>query len=342
VKEISNALSIACSLCFDRKQVCSRKTGMDNRKCPIGGYRSQKLRLDFFGSRFKSLSSHKEDDFLVMKNWTLLLAVCLFEVGCSNVKINSKSPSNVLSQDNSYAANQASARKIVERLHSAMLQASYLDFNAACKLIDPVIRSIFSKDITSKLILGRHWDEISDTQKKEFSERLLDLFIASEARLALNSQSFSFKYGQDPRPGEVDLTYLMMSRGGQGDVRNITYELESHGASWILINVYVNSTSIVFRRLDQEWDVLDAIAFKQLLSGLDKIISDFSEPESLNKFFGFRKQFSNEETLRTRENKVSSDVKFRDESLERAKSDCGQLYKAGTKEFGGCVMKLLE
>jgi hypothetical protein len=33
---------------------------------------------------------------------------------------------------------------------------------------------------------------------------------------------------------------------------------------------------------------------------------------------------------------------LKDSKLESAKSDCSQLYKVGSKDYGSCVMKLLD
>lgn len=135
----------------------------------------------------------------------------------------------------------------VETFHRALLgvmkEAEALGLKGRCERLSPVVREAFDFPFIGKLALGRHWEALSEQDRKAF----LDLF----ARISIATYAGSFDgyhgerfetRGTEAQPKGRVLVKTVLVAGGEESV-SLDYLLQETGGAWRIVNVIAEGVS---------------------------------------------------------------------------------------------------
>lgn len=267
--------------------------------------------------------------------------LCLLLAGCSTSKVSSQAAQNLKSVStgttvtNAGSYFPAQAKTPIDRIHTVLMEAmksgEKLNFSDRYRLMEPVIKDVFDFDEISQIALGDYWKTLSIKDRSAFTSKLIELAIATYSSNFnhYEGEQFVFQGGQSTPNNKVLLTYTLETPGQQP----IKYDY------WVnmltkrpkIANIDVDGISDLALKNAQYTSVIQREGLQSLINKMTLKISEHGKKEP--------SMTSEAATIDDRRPTVKEGE---DLDKQRAKSDCAQLYKVGSKDYGNCVMQLLK
>jgi phospholipid transport system substrate-binding protein len=143
------------------------------------------------------------------------------------------------------AADQASPRAVVERLHATLLEvmraAGELGYAGRYQRLEPVLRQSYNFPFMVRIAVGRTWEQLSESDRA----RLLDLFTEmSIANYAANFSGYSGESfeitGERPGPRDAVVIESKLIRPSDKPV-GLDYVLKQSADGWRIIDVLLDA-----------------------------------------------------------------------------------------------------
>lgn len=156
------------------------------------------------------------------------------------------------------AAAQASdpARAPVQALSNALIAAmkggKALGYKGRVSLLQPVVAANFDLPLTTRLIIGPPWTQMSTTDQSAITAAFARFTVAQYARnfSSFGGQSFTVAEKVDARATDR-LVRTTLNQPGKAGVP-IAYRMRSTGGRWRIVDVYYNNavSQVATRRAD--------------------------------------------------------------------------------------------
>ena len=171
------------------------------------------------------------------------------------------------------------AIQVVEDLHATLLKvmknAEELGYHGRYQKLVPVITACYDFPFISKIVVGRHWRELTPEQKKQFVLTFTKLSIATYASRfdGYSGERFKTLSGEHLKGDHVLVkTVLVKANGEEVD---LDYVLHQNNTTWQIINVIAQGVSdLSLKRADYSY-YLKKKGFDALLEKLNEKISNY-------------------------------------------------------------------
>jgi phospholipid transport system substrate-binding protein len=171
------------------------------------------------------------------------------------------------------------ATQVVEELHAALLKvmknAEELGYHGRYQKLVPVITACYDFPFISRIIVGRHWRELTPEQKKQFVHTFTELSIATYASRfdGYSGEHFKTLSGKHLKGDHFLVkTVLVKTNGEEVD---LDYVLHQNNTTWQIINVIAQGVSdLSLKRADYSY-YLKKKGFDALLEKLNEKISNY-------------------------------------------------------------------
>ena len=203
------------------------------------------------------------DDELAIKEMKMNKRIFWVLVSCALFFISAYVNAAELSQPQQLISKTSSEIKAVLKKDKDALKANPTH---VYKLVDEILVPHVDLDRISSLILGKHWKEVSDENKKRFQNEFKNMLILTYATALneLDEWQMSFLHStKSTRENEV----MIRSKISQnGPPLNVDYRMRLNGDSWKVYDVTIEGISLVTNYRS---------SFKRLMqtSGIDGLIS---------------------------------------------------------------------
>lgn len=177
----------------------------------------------------------------------------------------------------------ADARGTVETLHAALLEAmkggAQLGFEGRRKQLAPVLNQVFDFKTISRLVSGRHWSGMSETQKNDFVEVFAQLSAATYADNfdEFGGERFETRASEQKKNAEVVRTVLLAT---DGDEVSLNYLLAKSGTEWRIVNVIAEGVSDISLKRTEYAAVIAQEGVDGLIAKLRAKVASYSSKSS--------------------------------------------------------------
>ena len=177
-------------------------------------------------------------------------------------------------------ADEPAAASVVDSFHetlTAVMQTSTEDgFDSRKKQLDPVINNHFDLSFISRVVIGRFWKSIDESERTEMIRTFTALTIATYASRFDGYSGETFKV-VETRPLKKERVLVRSElHKSDGDRVQLDYVLHRRNEGWQIINVIANGVSdLSIKRADYA-GVISEAGFTGLLARLNIQIEELS------------------------------------------------------------------
>ncbi len=179
------------------------------------------------------------------------------------------------------AAQEVSAKQVVDtfqnELIAVMKQGKELGFKGRYDKLSSAITN--SHDLTkiARVVVGKEWSKLSETQQQKLVEVFSQLSIAAYAYNFKDFSGESFKFGSEDettRGGAVIHTTLLIPN--EKEVK-FDYMLKKKGENWRIINIIANGVSDLALKRSEYTSILERDGFDSLISKINEKIDHYAK-----------------------------------------------------------------
>jgi phospholipid transport system substrate-binding protein len=173
------------------------------------------------------------------------------------------------------AESGSTVRALHDTLLDIMREAAKLGYQGRYDRLAPVLADAFDFEAISRLVVGRHWGELTAEQREQFVDAFTRMTIATYASRFTNYQDEQF----------ADVAHRAMKRGrvmvetelvrpSDENIR-LDYLLHQRDGKWRIINVIAKGVSdLALKRAEYE-SILDEHGFDGLLAKLNEQVARY-------------------------------------------------------------------
>ncbi|MEW6269301.1 MAG: ABC transporter substrate-binding protein [Thermodesulfobacteriota bacterium] len=179
------------------------------------------------------------------------------------------------------AAEQATARQVVEALHAGMIgvmrDPAASTFDARAARLGPVLESSFDLDFMARKSLGRAFDRLPEADQQRWIADFHRFMVANYAGRMRGYSGQRFEtLGDEPAARDTVLVRTRLIDPGAENM-DLAYRLRRTPSGWKVIDVYLKGTvsELSLRRSDFT-AILDRQGFPALLESVDAKIADLA------------------------------------------------------------------
>ena len=186
-----------------------------------------------------------------------------------------------VSSQTARTAQVAAPRQPVEKLNAALIDvmkdSKRLGYQGRYDKLAPVVGEVFQFETIAQTTLGRHWQQLTPSQRQAFIAKLTDLSIATYASQfkAYDGQTFRYESTEDTKPERALVRYAMVVPKGQPVA--FEYIVNRSGAKWQIANIVVDGISDLALKKAQYTSIMDREGFDSLLAKLSRKIADYAK-----------------------------------------------------------------
>jgi phospholipid transport system substrate-binding protein len=157
-----------------------------------------------------------------------------------------------------------------------MKNAKHLGYKGRSAKLEPIIKETHEFGAIAQIVLGSHWKDLSDEQKKSFVDKLTDLSIATYAAQFNDYGGEEFKYEseQGGKSNRITLRYELVAP--KEKPVKFEYVLGQFNGEWVIINIVVDGISDLALKKAQYTSVIEREGFTSLLNKLNQKIIDYA------------------------------------------------------------------
>ncbi len=178
-------------------------------------------------------------------------------------------------------AETQTARQVVESFQAELLevmkQGKELGFDGRYKRLETAIAK--SHDLTkiARIVVGREWAKLTETQQQKLVEVFRRLSIAAYAYnfKAFSGESFKFESEEETTRGGV-IVHTSLLIPGDKDVK-FDYMLKKKGESWRIINIIANGVSDLALKRSEYTSILKSDGFDTLIGKISEKIDNYAK-----------------------------------------------------------------
>jgi phospholipid transport system substrate-binding protein len=170
---------------------------------------------------------------------------------------------------------------VVDRLHGSLLEtmkkAHELGYSGRYKTLDPVVSGVFDFPMVSRLVIGRHWKGLTESQRTSFIDTFTKLSIATYAYRFDSFSNEEFRQvAEDKLKQERTLVKTELKKS-DGDVVRLDYVLQLKDSHWLIVNVIADGVSdLSLKRADYS-AILKEKGYDALLAMLNDKITQYEK-----------------------------------------------------------------
>ena len=190
---------------------------------------------------------------------------CLFAAG------------NAVAQTESGATAKQVVEKFQTELIAVMKNGKQLGYAGRYdKLYEPISNS---HDLTkiARIVVGKEWEKLSETQQQQLTDIFIRLSIASYAHNFKDYSGESFVFDSEEetaRGGVVVHSHLVIPNDKPV---KFDYMLKEKGNSWRIINIIANGVSDLALKRSEYTSILQREGFDALLAKINEKIDNYSK-----------------------------------------------------------------
>ena len=137
--------------------------------------------------------------------------------------------------------------------------------------------ALFDFNETAKRALGRHWQELSDAQQREFVSLFTDLLERSYINRIEQYTGERIIYASDSIEGETATVRTRFITKQSTEIP-VDYRLLRRGDRWLVYDVYVEGISLVSNYRTQFDRIMRTASYPELVKRLRASQAEFSAP----------------------------------------------------------------
>jgi len=147
------------------------------------------------------------------------------------------------------AAPEKSPVAVVEQFNqtliSVMKNADKLGYAGRYRQMESAIRKSHDLPAITRIVAGRHWDSLDNTQKELLTRIFSKLIIATYANRFDGYTGESFQFVSQQSHGDTRALVRCILHGNSGKKRQFDYLLRRNGDDWRIVNIIVDGVSDV-------------------------------------------------------------------------------------------------
>ncbi|MGQ0658017.1 MAG: ABC transporter substrate-binding protein [Chromatiales bacterium] len=184
------------------------------------------------------------------------------------------------------AAGQTDAGKTVDKLHEALLdvmkRSAELGYTGRYQTLDPVISQSFDFPGIARVVVGRHWSELSPEEQNTFVETFSRLSIATYASRFDNFSGESFHHVLEENQSGNNVIVKTELLKPDGSAVKLDYVLrQSKDNRWRILNVIADGISDLSLKRADYTSIIKNEGYAALIAKLnDRIVRYESAPRS--------------------------------------------------------------
>ena len=159
-----------------------------------------------------------------------------------------------------------------DKLLHVMQNADSLGYQGRYEVLSGVINSSFNIPYISRVILGRHWSELDESQRAEFIslyEELITVTYASRFD-GFDNDDFIFKNAEDLNRGRKLVRTVLQS--GDGENTTLDYLMVQNDGQWMILSVIANGANDISIKRGEYADIIKLHGYQILLDEIRKKI----------------------------------------------------------------------
>lgn len=160
----------------------------------------------------------------------------------------------------------AVVRQFDDALLAVLKEGDQLGYAGRYQRLRAVMQETFDLDFMAEKVLGKHWDTLSDADRRRWREVFGEFTVANYAANfdKFTGQQFEIR-GEEPSASGSVLVKTLVKTPGREDV-DLTYRLHQAGGRWRIMDVFLKGTvsELALRRSDYA-SVLERDGFGKLV-----------------------------------------------------------------------------
>lgn len=186
-----------------------------------------------------------------------------------------EAPSGAATADARVSSPTASVESFHAGLLEIMKEAKTLGFQGRIERLEPLMAETFDLDFMASKTVGRHWNKLSEAEKRRWAEAFTRFTVANYAGrfTGFTGEEFVTLGVEDAARGtRMVLTKIVVP--SEDDVQ-LNYRLIEKDGEWKVIDVYLDGTvsELALRRSEYS-SALKREGFAQLLASIETKIED--------------------------------------------------------------------
>jgi phospholipid transport system substrate-binding protein len=172
----------------------------------------------------------------------------------------------------------ASAATVVERLHSALLDAmrggTTLGYEGRLRSLAAIVDQSFDFPTISRIVTGAHWEALNPQQKALFELTFRNLSISTYASKfdAFSGERFETLGTDAEEGGRVEVRTRLLR--ANGEEVTLSYVLQEGKRGWRIVNVIADGVSDLSLKRADYTAVLQSSGFDPLIGKLNEKIAN--------------------------------------------------------------------
>lgn len=154
-------------------------------------------------------------------------------------------------------------------LDASMKAGDALALDARMAQLSPVVGKVFDLPLMAAKVLGRHWSTLPPADQKRWIDAFSNLTVKTYAEQFDENTGLEFEIGAvQAAPSGTALVRTKLKRASDAPVA-IDYRLHPEGASWQIMDIYLNGTvsELALRRSEYS-SVMQRDGFEKLVTTL--------------------------------------------------------------------------
>ena len=175
---------------------------------------------------------------------------------------------------------------VVEKLHTTLLNimqnADRLGFKGRYDIIAPVVESSFDTPFIAKIVLSRHWKELSPEQQERFVALFRRLSASTYASRFDSYAEESFKtLGVENMKNARLFVKTELVKEKEDPVR-LDYMMQQNAGKWFIISVIADGVNDLALKRAEYDSIINSQGFDSLVSEIETKIHEFETPQQAN------------------------------------------------------------
>jgi phospholipid transport system substrate-binding protein len=171
--------------------------------------------------------------------------------------------------------------EVVDKFHGSLLdtmkKGGELGYSGRYKTLEPVINSVFDFPAISRLVVGRYWKDLSESQRTSFIGTFTKLSIATYASRFDSFSNEEFKQVAEDKLKKERMLIKTELKKSDGEKVRLDYVLQQKDKQWLIVNVIADGVSdLSLKRADYS-AILKEKGYDALLAMLNDKITQFEK-----------------------------------------------------------------